>query len=88
MKDLLRNGIRFMARTGSRFETYRNIVYALVERRNDHGKILEGYNLEYVCTLDELKETLDDNLKHKELDFCDIIMITDLNNRVLWIRED
>lgn len=88
MKDLLRNGIRIMARTGSRFEIYRNVVYDLVERRNDYGEILEGYNLEYVCTLAELKEILDDNLKYKELDYCDIIMITDLNNRVLWIRED
>lgn len=88
MKDLLRNGIRFTARTGSRFEIYRNVVYDLVERRNNYGEILEGCNLEYVCTLDELKEILDDNLKYKELDFCDIIMITDLNNRVLWIRED
>ena len=88
MKDLLRNGIRFKNRTGTKFETYRNIVYALTERRNDHGKILEGYNLEYVCTLDELKEILDDNLKHKNLDYCDIAIIKDLNNRVLWVSKD
>lgn len=88
MKDLLRNGIRFMVRAGSRFEIYRNVVYALAERRNDYDELLEGYDLEYVCTLDELKEALDNDLKHKKLDLCDIIVITDLNNRALWIKED
>ena len=88
MKDLLRNGKRFIARGGTRFEIYRNIVYALTERRNTYGEILEGCDLEYVCTLDELKEILDDNLKHKNLDYCDIIMITDLNDRILWISKD
>lgn len=87
MKDLLRNGIRFTVRTGSKFEVYRNRVYYLTERKSTYGEMLEDFNLEYVCTLDELKEVVDNNLKYKNLDFCDII-ITDLNDRILWIRED